>query len=137
MLTSSIIFAWIGQLLYPSFINEMRDPSEFPKALAVLTGCEIVFFVLMSVIGYYYLGQYAQAPFIASLQEPWMRKVAYGLAIVPTIIIGVLYSNVTVKCVYSRIFGDTRHNHSHTVLGWGAWIAGITIYWVVAFIFGK
>lgn len=137
LLTHSIIFVWIGQLIYPSLINEMRDPAEFPKALAVLTGCELVFFTVMSVIGYYYLGQYAQAPFIASLEKPWMRKVSYGIAIVPTIVIGVLYSNVTVKVVFNRIFGKTRHMHSHTFLGWGAWTAGIVIYWVLAFVFGK
>lgn len=133
----NLIFLWIGQLLYPSFIAEMRDPKEFPKALACLTAMEMVLFTIVSVVCYHFLGQYAQAPVMASLQHAWMRKSSYALALVPTIFIGVIYCNVTVKVVYNRILGKSRHAHSHTFIGWGTWIAGVCIYWALAFVFGN
>lgn len=34
-------FLWIGQILYPTFINEMKRPQDFPKALYALTIAEV------------------------------------------------------------------------------------------------
>jgi len=133
----NITFLWIGQILYPSFIAEMRNPHDFPKALAALTAMEMVLFLVVSVVGYYYLGQYAQAPMIASFLEPWQRKSSFAFVIVPTIIIGAIYSNVTSKFLYKRFLGKSRHAHSNTVLGWGVWFGTVVVVWGLGFIFGK
>jgi hypothetical protein len=74
----NITFLFIGQILYPSFIAEMKNPADFPKALAVLTVAEAVMFTVAAVVGYYYNAQYATAPLIGSLLEPWQKKSAFA-----------------------------------------------------------
>lgn len=133
----NITFLWIGQILYPSFIAEMRRPQDFPKALAALTALEMILFLVVSVVGYHYLGQYAQAPLVGSFLEPWQRKSAFAFVIVPTVIIGAIYSNVTSKFIYRRILGNSRHAHSNTATGWGVWVAIIIVVWALGFVFGK
>jgi hypothetical protein len=44
----NISYTFIGQITLPSFIAEMRDPREFPKALWIVTISEIFVF---SIIG--------------------------------------------------------------------------------------
>jgi len=117
----NITFLWIGQILYPSFIAEMERPQDFPKALAALTIGEMVLFIVVAAVGYHYTGQYATAPLIGSLSEAWARKASFIFVLLPTLIIGSIYSNVAAKYLYKRILGNSRHAHSHTVVGWGVW----------------
>lgn len=133
----NITFLFIGQILYPSFIAEMEQPKDFPKALAVLTVAEVVVFTVAAVVGYHYNGQYATAPLIGSLQEPYMRKSAFAFVMVPTVIIGALYANVACKYVYRRIMKDSRHAHSHSVIGWGTWMGLQVVFWAIAFVLGE
>lgn len=115
----------------------MREPRDFPKALAALTGLQLILFTVTAAVGYYYFGQYATAPSIGTLSEPWARKSAFAFVLVPTVIIGSIYSNVAAKFVFKRILGGTRHAHSNSSVGWGVWI-GITVaIWMVGFILGK
>lgn len=133
----NIIFLWIGQILYPSFIAEMREPKDFPKALAALTALEMALFLVVSVVGYFYLGQYAQAPMIGSILDIKQKKASFAFVMVPTVVIGAIYSNVTAKYIYRRIFKESRHSYSHTVLGWTSWIGVTILIWAIAFVLAK
>ncbi len=133
----SITFLWIGQILYPSFIAEMRNPADFPKALAALTVMETILFCVTAAVGYFYIGQYSTAPIIGSLSEPWARKSAFAFVLIPTLIIGSIYSNVASKFLYKRILGNSKHAHSHSVVGWGVWIGIVIFIWLIAFVLGK
>jgi hypothetical protein len=66
-----------------------------------------------------------------------MKKSAFAFVIVPTVIIGALYANVASKYVFRRIMKDSRHAHSHSVVGWGTWIGIQLIFWAVAFVLGE
>lgn len=135
--TLNITFLFIGQILYPSFIAEMKQPKDFPKSLAVLTFAEVVIFVAAAVVGYHYNGQYATAPLMGSLQETWQKKSAFAFVIVPTIIIGSLYSNVSAKYIFRRIMRNSRHAHSNSIVGWGTWIAITFALWALAYVLGE
>jgi hypothetical protein len=74
---------------------------------------------------------------IGSLREPWARKSAFAFVLVPTIIIGTIYSNVAAKFAFLRILKGSRHVHSHTVVGWGTWLAIVGGIWIIGFILGK
>jgi hypothetical protein len=78
----------------------------------------------------------ATAPIIGSLTEPWAKKSAFAFVLLPTVIIGAIYSNVASKYLYKRILGNSRHAHSHTVIGWGVWVAIVVFIWALAFVFG-
>jgi hypothetical protein len=133
----NITFLWVPQILFPTFISEMERPQDFPKALAVLGGLSAFLFVVPPAIGFRYLGQYSTAPAFGSLGPVVYKKASFAFVIVPTIVIGVIYANVSAKFVYGRIMGKSRHAHSNTVIGWGVWIAVMAAIWAVGFIFAE
>ncbi|CAI7573212.1 unnamed protein product [Penicillium discolor] len=133
----NITFIWVPQILFPTFISEMERPQDFPKALAVLAGISAILFIVPSVIGFHFLGQYSTAPAFGSLGVVSYKKASFGFVIVPTLIIGVIYANVTAKFIYTRILGKSRHSHSHTVLGWSVWGIIMIGIWVLGFVFAE
>ena len=133
----NITFLWVPQILFPTFISEMERPQDFPKSLAVLTGMSAFLFIVPPAVGYRYLGQYSTAPAFGSLGPTKYIKGSLAFVIVPTVVIGVIYANVSSKFVYYRIMGTSRHAHSNTVVGWGVWILVMICTWVIAFIFAE
>lgn len=133
----NITFLWVPQILFPTFIAEMERPQDFPKSLAVLTGISAFLFIVPPAIGFHYLGQYSTAPAFGSLHLDKYKKASFGFVIVPTLVIGVIYANVSAKFIYFRILGHSRHSHSNTVTGWGVWAAVMAVIWVIAFIFAE
>lgn len=115
----------------------MERPQDFPKALAVLAGVSGFLFIVPPAIGFRYLGQYATAPAFGSLGVFAYKKASFAFVIVPTLVIGVIYANVSAKFVYSRLMGRSRHAHSNTVVGWGVWAAVMVVIWVIAFLFAE
>lgn len=133
----NITFLWVPQILFPTFIAEMEQPRDFPKALAVLTAISAILFIVPPAIGFRYLGQYTTAPAFGSLGVVSYKKASFGFVIVPTLIIGVIYANVTAKFIYIWVLGKSRHTHSHTVTGWGVWGAIMVGIYLVGFIFSE
>jgi len=133
----NITFLWVPQILFPTFIAEMVRPQDFPKSLAVLAGVSIFLFIVPPAIGFRYLGQYATAPAFGSLGVVAYKKASFAFVIVPTLVIGVIYANVSGKFVFGHILGKSRHAHSNTVVGWGTW-TGVQIgIWSIGFIFAE
>lgn len=133
----NITFLWVPQILFPTFISEMERPQDFPKSLAVLTGISAILFIIPPSVGFRYLGQYSTAPAFGSLGVVAYKKASFAFVIVPTLVIGVIYANVSAKFVYFRIMGNSRHGHSNTVIGWGVWITVMAVIWFIAFIFAE
>jgi hypothetical protein len=133
----NITFLWVPQILFPTFIAEMEKPQDFPKSLAVLVAISTFLFIVPPAIGFRYLGQYSTAPAFGSLGVIAYKKASFAFVIVPTLVIGVIYANVSAKFIYFRIMGKSRHAHSNTVLGWGAWIGVMAVIWIIAFIFSE
>jgi len=133
----NISFLWVPQILFPTFIAEMERPQDFPKALAVLAAISGFLFIVPPAIGFRYLGQYSTAPAFGSLGPTVYRKASFAFVIVPTLVIGVIYANVSAKFVYFRLMGSSRHAHSNTVVGWGAWAAVMAVIWFIAFLFAE
>ncbi|KAH7397459.1 transmembrane amino acid transporter protein-domain-containing protein [Pyrenochaeta sp. MPI-SDFR-AT-0127] len=133
----NITFLWVPQILFPTFISEMERPQDFPKALAVLGGISAFLFIIPPSIGFKYLGQYATAPAFGSLGTVVYKKASFAFVIVPTLVIGVIYANVTAKFLYFRIMGNSRHAHSNTVIGWGVWVVIMSVIWIIAFVFAE
>ncbi|KAJ5488143.1 Amino acid transporter transmembrane [Penicillium expansum] len=124
-------------ILFPTFISEMERPQDFPKALAVLAAISSILFIVPSAIGFHFLGQYSTAPAFGSLGVVSYKKASFGFVIVPTLIIGVIYANVTAKFLYTRILGNSRHSHSHTVIGWSVWGIIMVGIWMLGFVFAE
>jgi hypothetical protein len=71
----NISYTFIGQITLPSFIAEMKEPRDFPKALWAVTIAEIVLFSLVGGIVYGYTGnQYNTSPAFGSLGNEVYKK---------------------------------------------------------------
>lgn len=133
----NITFLWVPQIVFPTFTAEMERPQDFPKVLKIITVLSVLVFIVPPAIGFQYLGQYSTAPAFGSLSNTAHKKASFAFVIVPTLIIGVIYANVTAKFLYSRIMRKSHHVHSNTVIGWGVWALIMAAIWGVAFIFAE
>lgn len=133
----NITFIFIGQVLYYSFAAEMKQPRDFPKALVALAIMEMTLFCIVAGVGVHYLGQYAEAPMVGSLLHPWQRQSAFALVLVPTLIIGSIYSNVAAQYLFQRVLKGTRHVYSNSKTGWATWVLITVGIWSTAFILGN
>ncbi|KAJ7043090.1 transmembrane amino acid transporter protein-domain-containing protein [Mycena alexandri] len=133
----NISYTLIGQITIPSFIAEMREPRDFPKALWAVTICEVVVFTLCGSIMYHYVGnQYITAPAFGSLQ-PLYKKIAFSFAIPTIVYLGSLYSSVTARFIFFRLFRNSEHRHSNSIVAWSAWAGIIAVTWVFAFLLAE
>ena len=134
----NISYTFIGQITIPSFIAEMKDPRDFPKALWAVTIAEIIVFSLVGAVVYAYTGtQYNTAPAFGSLGNDIYKKVSFSFMIPTLIFLGVLYASVSARFIFFRIFEGTRHKGNHTVMGWSVWAGILAISWIVAFIIAE
>ena len=131
----NISYTFIGQITIPSFIAEMKNPKDFPKALWVVTICEVFVFGICGSVVYAYTGtQYNTSPAFGSLGNEKFKKASFSFMIPTLIFLGVLYASVSARFIFFRIFEGTRHKGNHTVIGWATWAGILAILWVAAFI---
>lgn len=126
-------------------IAELREPRDFPKALALLQSLDISLYLVAGVVIYYFAGDDVQSPALGSL-HPTMSKVAYGVAL-PTvrltsgspaddqiIIAGVVNGHIACKSIYTRVFAGTNRIHQRGFKAVGSWIGIAVALWVIAWI---
>ncbi|KAI1306341.1 N amino acid transport system protein [Xylaria venustula] len=130
----NISYTLIGQITLPSFIAEMKEPRDFPKALWACTILEIIVFTVVGAAVYAFTGnQYMTAPAFGSLQ-PIYKKIAFSFMIPTIIFLGVLYASVSARFVFLRIFHNSRHKNENTLVGWASWAAILLATWILAFV---
>lgn len=134
----NIAFTFIGQVCYPSFMAEMKNPREFKKVLTAVTVAEIILYSVTGSIMYVYVGNaYMVAPAYGALTEPY-KKIAFTFCVPTILFAGVLYSAVTSRMVFDNVFPkDSIHRTHNTVKGWAVWIGIISTTWVIAFIIAE
>ncbi|CAM1500556.1 Fc.00g097180.m01.CDS01 [Cosmosporella sp. VM-42] len=133
----NISYTFIGQITLPSFIAEMKDPRDFPKSLWACTIAEIIVFSVVGGVIYAYTGnQYVTAPAFGSLDVTY-KKAAFSLMIPTIIFLGTLYASVTARFVFFRVFRNSKHMNSHTLVGWGSWAGILLATWILAFIISQ
>ncbi|KAK4948101.1 hypothetical protein LTR10_013155 [Elasticomyces elasticus] len=133
---TNIVFAYAGHVAFFSFISEMKNPNDFPKALMLLQVTDTSMYLLVAMVVYAYGGNEVDSPALGSAGTV-VGKVAWGLAIPTIIVAGVIYGHVASKYVYVRLFRGTRHMSQKSLLSIGTWL-GITLaMWVVAWIIAE
>jgi Transmembrane amino acid transporter protein len=134
----NISYTFIGQITLPSFIAEMRDPKEFPKALWAVTIAEVILFSVVGGVIYGYTGTtYNVAPAFGVIGNETFKKVSFSFMIPTLIFLGVLYASVSARFIFFNVFQGTKHMGEHTVVGWSAWAAILAVTWVLAFIIAE
>lgn len=134
----NISYTFIGQITIPSFIAEMKEPKDFPKALWAVTIAEIFIFSICGAVIYAYTGtNYNVSPAFGALGNTTYLKVSFSFMIPTLIFLGVLYASVSARFVFFSIFRGSRHMANHTVVGWASWAGILAITWVFAFIIAE
>ncbi|KAI5361578.1 putative amino acid transporter, transmembrane domain-containing protein [Septoria linicola] len=133
---TNIIFAYAGHVAFFTFISELKDPKDFPKALVFLQVWDISLYIVAAIVIYRYAGPEVASPALGSTGTT-VKKVAYGIALPTIIIAGVIYAHVAAKYIYLRIFRGTKHMGSRTWLAVGSWMAIIGTLWTIAWIIAE
>jgi len=134
----NISYTFVGQITIPSFIAEMKEPKDFPKALWAVTIAEVILFSLVGGIVYGYTGTtYNTAPAFGSLGNETYKIVSFSFMIPTLIFLGVLYASVSARFLFFRIFAGTHHLGNNTAVGWITWAALLACTWVLAFIIAE
>lgn len=132
----NIIFAFGGHVAFFSFISELKDPREFPKALYTLQLVNTSLYIISAVVIYRFAGPSVASPALGSASHV-VRKITYGISLPTIVVAGVIYAHVASKYVYVRLFRGTRHMHERTWLSWGSWTAILTVLWIIAWIIAE
>ncbi|TDZ33752.1 N amino acid transport system protein [Colletotrichum sidae] len=133
----NISYTFIGQITLPSFIAEMKDPRDFPKALWAVTIGEIIVFSIVGAIIYAYTGnQYMTSPAFGSLEDVY-KKVSFSFMIPTLVFLGVLYASVSARFLFFRLLKGTRHVHSNSFVGWAVWATILLALWLLAFLIAE
>ncbi|KAI0723816.1 transmembrane amino acid transporter protein-domain-containing protein [Cerioporus squamosus] len=137
---TDIIFAYAGHVAFFTFIAEMKEPSDFPKALYALQIADTTLYLIVGIVVYAYTGANTVSPALGNTGTV-LRKVAYGIAFPTIIIAGVINGHVCAKLIFVRIFRRkgvrSRHMASHTWTGWLTWIGICAAIWTLAFIIAE
>ncbi|EME77733.1 uncharacterized protein MYCFIDRAFT_45761 [Pseudocercospora fijiensis CIRAD86] len=133
---TNIIFAYAGHVAFFTFISELKNPKDFPKALICLQAWDISLYVIVAIVVYRYTGPDVASPALGSA-SPVVTKVAYGIALPTILIAGVIYAHVAAKYIYVRIFQGTKQMSTTTFLAVGTWVGIIAVLWVVAWVIAE
>lgn len=134
----NIVYTFVGQITYPQFISEMKNPKDFKKVLWIVTFCEVVIFALAGAIMYVYVGNaYVTAPAFGSLQRTF-KIISFSFAIPTIIFVGALYANISAKFVYFSLFDrDSSYRYSVSLKSWVIWAGLLFLTWIGAFIIAE
>jgi len=127
------VFAYAGHFMFFILISEMKKPEDAMKAAYTLQSFATLFYICFAVVCYLYLGDSVASPAFSSLPILW-QKIAFGVAIPNFLIAGALYAHTASKLIFVRLFRNSRHLHSNTVVGWSSWTFLIIIMNGAAFV---
>ncbi|KAK4496384.1 hypothetical protein PRZ48_012364 [Zasmidium cellare] len=134
---SNILVSFSGHIAYFNIIDEMRKPSDFPKALLTTNFFTIALYALAGLIIYRYVGTSVLSPALDSATET-AAKIAYGLAIPTIVVAGVIAALVAAKRAYDITWQRRPEvKDENTARAWTSWIAIVVTLWTVAWIVGN
>ncbi|KAL2395899.1 N amino acid transport system protein [Exophiala dermatitidis] len=135
---ANMVFAYAGHVAFFTFISELKNPRDFPKALAFLQCSDISMYIITAVVVYYYAGDQVASPALDSASRV-VKKVAYGIAIPTIVIAGVVNGHVGVKYLYVRMLRNHSEDlmHQKTWKSYSIWVAMCTASWLGAWVIAE
>ncbi|GAA6034593.1 hypothetical protein JCM8097_005413 [Rhodosporidiobolus ruineniae] len=114
---SNIMFSYAGTAAFLPIASEMRNPRDFPKAVALCQTFVTVFYIVVGVVVYLYAGQYVASPALGTAGT-LIKRVAYGLALP-----GLLAAALPAKWIFVRAMRNSRHLTESTKTHWTVWLS--------------
>ncbi|KAJ5368429.1 Amino acid transporter transmembrane [Penicillium cataractarum] len=133
---ANIAFSYVSHNTFFTFMAELKDPRDFPKALALLQTIDMTLYIIAGVVIYRYAGADVTSPALGSA-GPLISRIAYGVALPTIVIAGVINSHVAAKSIYIRIFAGTDRMHKRDLVAIGSWVGLTVCLWIVAWIIAE
>ncbi|KAJ5981153.1 hypothetical protein N7522_013968 [Penicillium canescens] len=118
---STIVFAYAGTPAFFSIASEMRDPSQYNRALILCQAIVTGFYLAIGIVIYYYCGSYVSSPALGSAGST-IKIVSYGFALPGLLVSTLLFIHITGKYFFVRILQGSRHLVASTMVHWVAWL---------------
>lgn len=130
----NVLYIYTGQITIPSYIRDMKDPRDFPKALGIVTLLEVMIFTTIAVVIYVYTGgQYVTSPAFASISNQAFKVTAFSFMVPNLFFIGALFTSVSARFLFFNL-PINRHKTSHNLTTWFTWGAIVAFLWVLNFL---
>lgn len=133
---SNIVFAYGGHVAWISFIDELREPKDFPKALVAQQSMDLVLYTIAAVTIYHYAGVDVKSPALSS-NSPTIKLIAWGIALPTIVIAGVIFAHVTAKYAFRRVFVGTKYLHSAGLVATSVWCGICFGMWFIAWVIAE
>lgn len=121
-------------MAYFGFVAELKEPRDFKNSLFLMQGLMTPFYIVTSVLIYYYCGPNVPSPSITAA-APIVAKVAYGIACPTIVIAGVVNAHIAIKAIYIRCGEKLMHEKS--VRSISTWVGITAACWLVAWLIAE
>lgn len=64
---TNILYSYTGHWMYFELMAEMRDPEDFPRVFIITAPVQVILYLFIACIGYYYTGDKAESYFLDNL----------------------------------------------------------------------
>lgn len=134
----NIVYTFVGQVTYPQFIAEMKNPKDFKKVLWVVCISQVVLYGLVGSIVYVYVGEkYITAPAYGSLIRAF-KIISFSFCVPTIVYAGALYANVSAKFIFFTFFErKPGYVYSHSLKSWLVWLFILVVLWAIALIIAE
>ncbi|KAJ5458983.1 hypothetical protein N7530_010927 [Penicillium desertorum] len=136
MSACNIAFSYVSHNTFFTFMAELKDPKDFPKALALLQSIDMTLYIVAAVVIYRYTGADVASPALGSAGL-LISRIAYGIALPTIVIAGVINGHVAAKSLYVRIFAGTDRMHKRDWVAMGSWVGIAFGLWVIAWVIAE
>jgi hypothetical protein len=125
-----------GHVAFFSFQSELKNPRDFKKALFFEQGIAVTFYMVISVVIYYYAGPLVASPALGSA-SPLVTKIAFSIALPTIIVAGVVNGSVACKFVYLKLWKGTNVTHQKNFKAMGSWYGICTGAWILSWLLAE
>ena len=131
---TNIIFAYTFAVAMFSFMAEMHDVYDHPKAVWTLGVVQTVIYTIAGALNYAWIGRDVESPALLSAEPRVVSRVAFGLALPVIYISGSINSNVVASYIFDRWLPGLRERRNRKFwIRWVLLLAGITVAsWLIA-----
>lgn len=116
-------------------MEEMAEPSDFPKSIWILGAVMITIYTLTGALGYAFIGPDVKGPALLSAGST-VARVAFGIALPVIFISGAILVTCIGRFVMDHAFKNSIVRYVNTARGWMIWLSivftTILLSWVVA-----
>ncbi|KAL8732398.1 MAG: hypothetical protein Q9166_002796 [cf. Caloplaca sp. 2 TL-2023] len=129
------VYSYGGALLFVEFMAEMKRPYDFWKGMVFAQTFIFACYMIFGFLIYSRQGQFTINPNYQGVSPYAMQTAVNAIALVTTLIAGLLYGNIGIKVLYSNVFMElfgfpSLAKKSGKLL----WVAVVPIYWALAFV---